>query len=113
MRYNDRYPVVEAYLSEAFPGATVYRLDRAGDPQVPGFQPHQLPGELWRAETPARDYNLGITDEALEDLSLERLAHALRYNDIRKYLEGCSESERLWLFTGGVLTKARLGEAPA
>jgi hypothetical protein len=101
-RFQDRFPIVEAYLQEAFLDAKVSRLPR-----------REWAGQLWRAETSERDYDLGMTDEALEESPSERLAHDLRYNPIRKYLVECSPSERLWMFSAGVLTKAKLGESPS
>jgi hypothetical protein len=65
--------VVEAYLREAFPGASVHRIHRVGDAYQEGIRPHDKGGEMWRAETPERDYDFAITDEALEDLPAETL----------------------------------------
>jgi hypothetical protein len=81
-RYEDRFPVVEAYLREAFPGASVYRIHRVGDTYQEGIRPHDKGGA------------------------------SLRNSPIRRRLEECPMNRRLWLFTRGVLTDAALGESP-
>jgi hypothetical protein len=100
-------------VREAFPGANVHRLHRAGDPYIEGMQPHKWGAELWRANDADRDYDLAITDEALEQLAPDRLAHFLRYNAIRQALIDCPETERVWMLSSGILTRAKLGESPA
>jgi hypothetical protein len=112
LHYEDRFPIVEAYLAEAFPGAVVRRLPMNWE-APPNVKGHDWDAQLWRAEADSRDYDLGITEEALEELSPERLAHALRYNPIRQHLVECSGLERVWIFSGGAVTKARLGESPS
>ena len=67
---------------------------------------------MWRAETPERDYDFAITDEALEDLPADTLGAFLRNSPIRRRLEDCPPKRRLWLLTRAVLTDAALGESP-
>jgi len=81
-RYEDRFPIVEAYLAEIFPAAIVRRLPSNWEAPE-HIKGHDWRAQLWRAGADDRDYDLGITDEALEELTPERLAHALRYNPIR------------------------------
>lgn len=110
---QDRLAIVELYLRNMFPGAEVHRIHRVGDPYTPHFQPHDMGGEMWRAETGDRSYELGITDEALEEAEPEALSSLLRYNNIVARLQDCEPGTRLWILTRGVLTKAKLGEAPS
>jgi len=109
--YEDRFPIVEEFLTQIFPGASVRRLPMNWEAST-GTKGHDWDAQLWRAETPERDYDLGITDEALEGFSATELSQALRISTLQAHLNDCSPEERIWIFSGGVLAKAKLGESP-
>jgi len=112
MKFNaDRIPVVEAYLRESFPDAEIERLYRTSDPFRLHEKPHEHDAEMWRAETPTHFFDLGISDEFMEDHNPENLASSLRSLKIAGQLMDCPNRHRLWIMRG-YITTAPLGEAP-
>lgn len=92
---------IESYLRGEFPGAKVRRILRAGDATPEHIRPHaEFGGEIFEVETDDRDFQVGFTDELLEDT--QDLPTALKRRGVADRMRVLERHHRVLVLTSGI-----------